>query len=202
MKNAKKAKKTAFDINATFSKAEDRDAAAKDLSDYCNLCLSREVAQESKYEMFCSAEDSYYVKRNYDEYDTLPHEDLNLQINVCEQMTKLLDIKAVEKSSRKKFRELKDKLLGFKRGALPEYLQILYKAMNHIIPRFEHTRRLNVIQWIDGEWLLTCSCRIYEKTGHACRHMYRLLKRTPKTTDAKVRWHIGYSHYYGVNATM
>ena len=202
MKNAKKAKKTAFDINATFSKAEDRDAAAKDLSDYCNLCLGREVAQESKYEMFCSAEDSYYVKRNYDEYDTLPHEDLNLQINVCEQMTKLLDIKAVEKSSRKKFRELKDKLLGFKRGALPEYLQILYKAMNHIIPRFEHTRRLNVIQWIDGEWLLTCSCRIYEKTGHACRHMYRLLKRTPKTTDAKVRWHIGYSHYYGVNASM
>jgi len=61
---------------------------------------------------------------------------------------------------------------------------------------------LKIVTWVDGEILLVYNCPLFRKYGHACRHMYKLLGRQPKLTDAKVRWHIGYAHDYGTMSVL
>ena len=51
----------------------------------------------------------------------------------------------------------------------------------------------------NGEFVLVCSCLFWKKHGRACRHMYAVLQRHPMVRDAKIRWHNGYDHEYGVN---
>ena len=54
----------------------------------------------------------------------------------------------------KEIRELEEKLLGFNKGALPDYLQILYETIKHVVPCFERTRVLEIAQMDDGEMVL------------------------------------------------
>jgi hypothetical protein len=46
---------------------------------------------------------------------------------------------------------------------------------------------------------IVCSCRLLKKRGHACRHVYKVLKRHPALSDANVRWQNGYCQHYGRN---
>jgi hypothetical protein len=79
---------------------------------------------------------------------------------------------------------------------------LLLLAMKRVIPRFENTRRVQIKQVPSGEWVIFCSCRMLVKYGHTCRHVYKILKRKPKFTDAKIRWSDGYAHHYGKNEQM
>ena len=71
--------------------------------------------------------------------------------------------------------------------------------MKYIIPRFERTRVVKLVQMPDGTWVLVCSCRLLKTRGHACRHVYKVLKRHPVLSDANVRWQNGYCQHYGRN---
>ena len=74
--------------------------------------------------------------------------------------------------------------------------------MKHVIPRFENTRRVKIQDLPGGEYVLVCDCKIFTKYGHGCRHVYRLLKRRPLITDARVRWYNGYALHYGINKEL
>ena len=76
---------------------------------------------------------------------------------------------------------------------------MLTECMAYIIPRLERTRVVELIQLPDGTWVLVCSCPTFKKRGHACRHMYKLLKRSPNVNDAHIRWQNHYSEDYGRN---
>ena len=69
--------------------------------------------------------------------------------------------------------------------------------MKYIIPRFERTRAVQLVQMSDGTRVLVCSCRLWKTRGYACRHIYRVLRRNPKLSDANVRWQNGYRQNYG-----
>ena len=66
-----------------------------------------------------------------------------------------------------------------------------------MIPRYERTRVVQLMEFANDEWVLVCSCPFWEKHGWACRHMYKVLGRKPTVCDAHVRWHIWYGHKYG-----
>ena len=108
----------------------------------------------------------------------------------------------------KTIRDLKAKLLGTKKGNLPEYRAISNDAIKYVVPRYERTHIVKIETMTSGEKVLTCGndelgipCR-FTKHGQACRHMYHLLERTPTIRDAVVRWHVSYAHYYGKNDEM
>eukprot|EP00985_Skeletonema_marinoi_P014207 scaffold7169_cov62-Skeletonema_marinoi.AAC.1 len=84
-----------------------------------------------------------------------------------------------------KIETLREKVLGKGNGTTPDYAQILLESMKYIIPRFERTRVVKLIQLPDGTWILVCSCGLFKQMGYACRHKYKLLRRDPKSSDAK-----------------
>ena len=58
------------------------------------------------------------------------------------------------------------------------------------VPRFARTRRV-VIKKQHGVWVAECTCKHYIRHEKACRHVYAILKRHPKVTDATIRhWNI------------
>ena len=204
-KENRKAKQVAFDATSTFGKAEDRDKNVAGLTDYVNKLLCRECYTEApRHCGFRESENCFFVKRDYDKYDSTHQEDLDLPASVCQALSDQLDghMKSVSKGDKKKIRELKEKLLGDKQGNLKEYGALLSEVMKYVIPRFERTRELKIISLPNGEFVLQCSCPVFEKFGHACRDMYFLLKRKPTLSDAKVRWHVGYGYHYGRHHVM
>ena len=58
---------------------------------------------------------------------------------------------------------------------------------------------MKIVFMENGDMVMVCSCRVWEKHGHACRHMYKILRRRQKIQDAKVRWHLRYLLEYGRN---
>ena len=200
-KDVRKSVNTAFDLTATFAKSKNRNAQCyvAELTKYCNTNLFKEHGQIKKHFVYRQSDTIFYVKRDYVSHDTTPQDDLNLSISVCQRLFDTVDkindgLTNLEQGALMK---IKAKLLGDKKGNLPQYRAILYHVMKWVIPRFEHTRTVTVVKMSDGESVLTCSCRSWEKRGWACRHMYSVLRRYPKVGDAKVRWHVGYAHYYG-----
>ncbi|KAL7532371.1 hypothetical protein ACHAXR_004589 [Thalassiosira sp. AJA248-18] len=141
----------------------------------------------------------FYVKRDYDKYDTSPQEDLSLEYRVCQQLFDNVEnhIVGVETLEQGALRKLREKLLGDHKGSMPEYRILLAEAMKYLIPRYEHTRIVKIIEAPSGDKVLTCSCRGFRQMGYACRHMYALLRRYPSIRDAKIRWHMGYANNYG-----
>ena len=97
----------------------------------------------------------------------------------------------------KKLDELKERLLGNHTTVTAEYRTMLRESMKYIIPRFERTRAVRLVQMSDGTWVLVCSCRLWKTRRYACRHIYRVLRRNPKLSDANVRWQNGYRQNYG-----
>mmetsp|Transcript_17811 Transcript_17811/g.45178 ORF Transcript_17811/g.45178 Transcript_17811/m.45178 type:complete len:404 (+) Transcript_17811:754-1965(+) len=69
-----------------------------------------------------------------------------------------------------------------------------YTAM--LIPKFLHTRRVKILE-VNGSRYLLCSCGLLESIGIACRHIYAVLDRLPKSGDFIARWHKKFSSYFG-----
>ncbi|KAL7524253.1 hypothetical protein ACHAXR_000492, partial [Thalassiosira sp. AJA248-18] len=193
-------KKTARHDSSQYGKATDRMQRPVELSEYCNDKLSMEHREYSHYLIHRVGEMEFYVKRDYDKFDTSPQDDLSLEYQLCQQLldnieNHLNDVDhTVEQSV---LRKLREKLLGDRKGSMPEYRILLAEAMKYIIPRYEHTRIVKLIQTPSGDRVLTCSCFGFRKMGFACRHMYALLRRYPSARDAKIRWHVGYANNYG-----
>ena len=212
--NAAKARKGAFSNASVYSKATDRDENVNGISDYGNGKLRQEFNESHKYNAFSVSPTEFYVKRNYDRYDTAPEEDLDLPHKICEVLfheldsTKLLNPKRKKnepttkttnticgkekkekspKTPQKMLKDLTDKLFSDKKGALPEYKVLLYAAMKYVIPRFEMTRVVKIVQMKNGDHVLVCDCQTFSKHKRACRHMYKVLRRNPQLNGVAVR---------------
>lgn len=219
-----KSQKVAFDNDTQFAKSEDRNQDVDGLTDFVTSRLNKESAEASHYLTHRSSEHEYLVKRDYDTFDTSQQEDLELPRNVSQSLSdqakatsKAIKTKAQDlfddamstpgtntqrREKKTQIRELTKRLMSDKKGNLPEYRELLVLLMKHVIPRFENTRRVQIKQLPSGDWIISCSCPMHKKFGHGCRHIYTVLKRHPKITDAKVRWHIGYIHHYGRHEQM
>jgi len=219
-----KSQKVAFDNDTQFAKSEDRKQAVDGLTDFVNSRLAKEHTDASHHLMYRSSELEFLVKRDYDTHDTNLQEDLELPRKVSQSLSdqakatsKAIKNKAQDlfddamstpgtnkqrREKKKQIRELTKRLMSDKKGNLPEYRQLLVLLMKHVIPRFENTRRVQIKQLPSGEWVISCSCPMLKKFGHCCSHVYKVLKRHPKFTDAKVRWQVGYAHHYGRHKQM
>ncbi|KAL7539501.1 hypothetical protein ACHAXR_009346 [Thalassiosira sp. AJA248-18] len=193
-------KKTASHDYSQYGKAEDRMSRPIELSEHCNDKLAKEHREHTNYLIYRKGENEFYVKRDYDRFDTSPQDDLSLEYRICQRLLDNIEnhLHGVDDTVvQGTLRKLREKLLGDRKGSMPEYRILLAEAMKYVIPRYEHTRILKMEQAFSGDLVLTCSCPGFPKMGHACRHMYALLRRHPSPRDAKIRWHVGYANNYG-----
>ena len=71
-----------------------------------------------------------------------------------------------------------------------EYKTRVRNRVAWYVPRFARTRRI-VIKRQHGQWVAECSCKNFIRNQKACSHVYAILKRHPKVTDATIRhWNI------------
>ncbi|KAL7432433.1 hypothetical protein ACHAXM_003105, partial [Skeletonema potamos] len=194
LREDEKSKKAAFDANASFGKADDRERTVQDFSTFCNDRLSTESKSSDDYLQFRTAEDTFLVKCDYDKFDLDVDQDLGMSIDeINAEFDKEEENAAKEaelnEAETKKLDMLKDRLVGNGTSVAAEYRTMLRESMKYIIPRFERTRVVKLVQMPEGTWVL----------GHACRHVYKVLKRHPALSDANVRWQNGYCQHYGRN---
>ena len=80
---------------------------------------------------------TWYVKRNYDKYPASADGDLGQHFNCCESRLNTIksQLENSEYACEKKFiPKLKEKLLGRKKGRLPEYKSLSIEASKYAIP--------------------------------------------------------------------
>lgn len=65
-----------------------------------------------------------------------------------------------------------------------------------VVVKFLRTRTVFVVER-NGALFLVCSCCHFEQHGRPCRHIYRVLNRSPRTEDVHVRWLKIYAARYG-----
>ena len=203
-KEIRKSKKIAADIQSTHGKAKDREERDSRLTEYCNDHLLKEYNEAAKYCCHRATDDTFYVKRMYYEHDKTPDEDLELSQTICDMLLKQMNGELAQVFStqgKKKLNKHWDSKFSSGPKGLEEYKVLLNRVVRHIIPRFERTRSVKIISQ-GNDRIITCDCNRWVKWGMACRHIYAILKRHPKANDAKVRWLIGYSYYYGRNDAM
>ena len=206
-KEASKSRKVAADMRGTVGKASKREEVDDRLTDYSNEKLLHEHKECPKHCLHRPSEYSFYVKRKYYDHCTTPEEDLELPERVCSALFEKIDIDnpsaPLKKKARKQLRDCKEALFSDTKKALDEYKVILKRVMKHVIPRYERTRTVRIVNGsCPGEKVMTCDCKWFLKWGLACRHMYKVLGRHPKVQDAKVRWLIAYNYYYGRNEAV
>ena len=90
---------------------------------YCNTHLFIEHGQINKNFVYRQSKTIFHVKRDYLFHDTTPQEDLDLSLSVCQRLFDTVDtidcgLTSLEKGALMK---IKAKLLGDKKGNLPQY---------------------------------------------------------------------------------
>eukprot|EP00970_Alexandrium_tamarense_P016621 scaffold6980_cov213-Alexandrium_tamarense.AAC.1 len=185
-KEGEKSQKAAYDSNSTYGKAKDRKRTVQQFSTVCNSNVSKEYASSVDFFQFRANEYTFLVKYDYDKVD---NDETGGGSKKGEWSV----------DDTKKLEALRGTFLGKGKGTTPEYKTILHESMKYIIPRFEHTRVVELKKLPDGTWVIVCSCGLFKTMGYACRHMYKVLKRDPTSSDAKIRWHNGYCEDYGRN---
>lgn len=99
-------------------------------------------------------------------------------------------------------KEMKDRFLGSKKGAILEFKTFLFEELKYVITSFEWTRGVTIVKTVDGNTNLVYDCPVYKMHGHACHHVYFLLNHRPRITDTKVRWHLEYAHHHGRDSAL
>ena len=137
-KDAHKSVKTVFDLTSTFVESKDRgvECNVAKLTKYCNTQLFKDHDQTKKHFVYRQSKTTFYVKRDYLFHDTTPQKDLDLSLSVCQRLFDTVDtidcgLTSLEKGALMK---TKAKLLGGKKGNLPQYRAILYHVMKWVIP--------------------------------------------------------------------
>jgi hypothetical protein len=54
-------------------------------------------------------------------------------------------------------------------------------------PQYDRTRVVD-LSVVDGQLIAVCSCNLFIKCRHCCRHIYKLIGRKPKGSDNHIRW--------------
>ena len=207
-----KAKRAAFDPTAKPAKAEDHKKYDTGLTNHCNKYLHMSFKRASANEIYRLTETAWLVKRNHDLFPPSAEEDLGKAVNYCQSMLDTMleySEQSTDPREKKCIQQMKDKLLGVKKGNIPQYRSLLDQAVKYVIPRFEQTYQVTIETQPNGEQMLICRggnenafrCH-WCKHGRACDHMYRLLERSPTKRDALPRWHIDYLHFYGRDDTI
>ena len=163
---------------------------------------------------------AYYVRLNEEETTASPEDDSPSAVRVTRSSAKKMeeeegvpflsnhDIRSRSKSSKGSKREppvirwyrnkdgkipdpnQKRKLPKSKERNGQKYEARLRHRINWFVPRFAHTRRVE-IRKEHGVWVAVCECLNYIRNQKACRHVYAILRRYPKLTDATIRhWNI------------
>ena len=123
-----------------------------------------------------------------------------MYVSESEALFKRFELNLTSKTTnleKKAIKELKEKLLGDHKKNLEHYSALLEESMRYIIPRFERTWLIKIYKHPCGDWVMTCSCPMFEIFGHSCHHMFSLLDCRPSPRDAIIRWHVDYTHNYG-----
>ncbi|KAL7551652.1 hypothetical protein ACHAWF_014837 [Thalassiosira exigua] len=119
----KKINQTCYDINAQFSKIEDRQSHVDGATDYINDIIKDEHSSHHKYLIRRASESTYHVKYDYEKHETSFRDDLQMNIEVCDGLLEnaQINMENVSNTERKAIQNIVDKLLGFRKGAMPEY---------------------------------------------------------------------------------
>jgi hypothetical protein len=60
---------------------------------------------------------------------------------------------------------------------------------SHILPAFDGTRVVDIfLCQATGEWVIRCSCKLCDRWGLKCHHIYVATGARPKCFDATYRW--------------
>lgn len=207
-KTAKKDRKVVHSLKSQSGKAKDREKNANGLSDYINKKLGEEYKQRVDHLAYRKCENSFYIKRDYSKFDDIcsPDDVAAVQREAEELFSSVSESIDSEKSlaGKKSFKRKRESLFGGGKESMDEFKTLLCKQIQYVVPKFERTTIVKVVD-IPGsecnEKMLVCG-RCFKKTGHACKHIYRLINRFPTLTDAHIRWHLSYAHYYGRNGEM
>ena len=206
-KEVRKSTKVAKAMKSNYGKASDREERDNLLSEFCNNHLSNEHDKAKQYCTYMASKNVFYVKRKPQmNTSTNIDENLELSLTICKDLFNERDedlSEAKGNKNKKKIRDNWDKKFSLGKKGIDEYKVILLKVLQDIIPRFERTRTVKLSESTnkagDIEIVITCDCRMKVKWGTACRHIYAIIKRYPSVQDAKVRWLVSYSYYYGRN---
>ena len=163
-----------------------------------------EYGECDKHFLYHASKKVFDVKKDYKNYDTSPDDELQLSLGVCEALLNNLNeaMYGVTTREKKIISELQSKLLGDKRGNLYQYQTIILHVMMCLIPQFEHTMVVEIVEMSDGEYVLVCLCRTWEIFGWAYWHIFAVLKRYLTVGDAKISPYNDYAHKYGHDKTM
>ncbi len=147
-----KSKDAADNATSIPSKAEDREKYSQELTDYYNRQLLKEREIASYDEIYRESEMVWLVKRNFKHNTPSVEEDLGNAEQYCQ---KILDVMIDQLANisdpieKKTIKELNDKLLGMKKGNIPDYKKIAREAVKYIVPRYEtiHVLNIETIEW-------------------------------------------------------
>lgn len=198
-----KSQKASSNANSVYAKKKDREDTVTEFSNFANDNISEQLRDcEERYLQHRVAENAFLVKRDYTKDDET--NDMGIHVDKCNAFFNENEINSkkeeqLSKDDVKKLQQLQERMSGKGKSPTPEYKRMLTECMAYIIPRLERTRVVELIQLPDGTWVLVCSCLTFKKRGHACRHMYKVLKRSPNVNDAHIRWQNHYSEDYGRN---
>ena len=200
-----KSQKASHDATAAFGKEKDRQDTVQELSDFVNDRISDHYNDcQEKLVQYRVSEDEFFVKfeydRNADDIAGIDADEYGLDTIFSDISHDEDDDEPLsEEDGKKLLKALRDKLHG--RGKMPavEYKRMRTECVKYIIPRLERTRVVKLVRLADGSWALVCSCPVFKKRGHACMHMYKVLKRAPTSKDAQIRWQNHYVEDYGRN---
>jgi len=205
--DARKIRSMTHAVKSKSAKASDRAKKAEGLSDYCNKLLLEEHAEGYKYLAYRPDECTFLIKRDYEKFDSDYSDDIDAAHTESEQLFDSMD-KWIETQStrtgKKALQGKKDELFGGGKPSMEPFKKLLCSEIRRVVPRFERTAvvEVRVIPGSENDEKMLVCIRCFKKRGLSCRHLYKLLDRHPKLTDAHVRWQTSYAQYYGVNGEM
>ena len=159
-RNHTKAKRNNFDATTVYGKREDRDNLVREFTNYCNDNLRNQSRQQHTYLLYWEPEDKLYVKRDYANHTPTPEEDLEEFSMFCQCFLEAAEepIEGYDNREKKTIREIVEKRLGTTGGgALEQYQDIFLHIARHVIPRYERTRVVRLVEFMNDEWVLVCS---------------------------------------------
>ena len=207
-REGKKIRQVAHDMRSSLGKSEAREKVDDRLTDTCNkMLLSEHDAGNKHYSLHRPSEYQYYVKRSYFTSPSTAEDDLRLTEQQREALFDNIDPDDLFlPPPKKKSRKYLNSDAAYKKNvkeAIDSYKQMLKEQMKLIIPRFQRTRTVSVVEGQKpGEKVIFCDCPFFVKYGLACRHIYKVISRHPRVEDALPRWLIAFIHYYGRNQDM
>jgi len=205
MREGTKTRQVAHDMRSSLGTSDAREMVDERLTDRCNkTLLSEHEAANKHYSLYRPSQFQFYVKRNYFASPSTAEDDLHLTEQQRAALFDKIDPNDLclppSKKKRRKQRNSDSTSNKDVEDAIESYKHMLKDQMKLIIPRFQRTRTVSVVEGQKpGEKIIICDCPFFARYGLACRHIYKVICRHPRVEDALPRWLIAFIHYYGRN---